>query len=85
MEYDGFHNNGRTIVVSVKNRQIKINSFRESIRTVVVCDLKGRFLYQKEDVNTYGFSIADKELAKQIVIIITVLSNGTRQSNEILF
>jgi hypothetical protein len=82
---DGFHNNGRTIVVSVKNRQIKINSFDETIRTVMVYDLNGRLLYQKEDVNTYEFNIADKELAKQIVIVITVLSNGTRQSNEIIF
>ena len=46
-----FNTQENQVLVSNKNKQIKINSFSETIDKVVVYDLLGRQLYQKANVN----------------------------------
>jgi hypothetical protein len=85
LETDSFDTKERSVLVYVEDHQIKINSFDEKVEKIRIYDLRGRLLYQNENVNTNEFDIVDNDLAKQIVIVVTVLSNGTRQSNEIIF
>jgi hypothetical protein len=81
---DSFDNKERPVLVYVKGHQIRINSFDEKVEKVRIYDLRGRLLYQNESVNKNEFNIEDKDLAEGIVIVVTVLSNGTRQSNEVV-
>ncbi|WP_281322899.1 T9SS sorting signal type C domain-containing protein [Flavobacterium aestivum] len=82
---DGFENKGRAVVVSVKDHQIKINSFDETIGTVMVYDLRGRLLYQKEHVNRNEYVISNLDSSDQFLIVLTQLINGKWITKEIVF
>ncbi|TRX33532.1 T9SS sorting signal type C domain-containing protein [Flavobacterium sp. ZT3R18] len=82
---DGFENKGRAVVVSVKDHQIKINSFDETIGTVMVYDLRGRLLYQNEHVNKNEFVIYNLDSSDQFLIVLTQLINGKWITKEIVF
>jgi hypothetical protein len=81
---DSFDAKGRSIIVSAKDH-VKINSFDGTIAKIMIYDLRGRLLYQNVQVNKSEFVIQNLNLTKQILIVVTVLSNGTMQSNEIIF
>jgi hypothetical protein len=74
-----------SVLVSVKNHQITINSLQGMIAKVMIYDLAGKLLYQKEQVNKNECLVSNMDPVKQIVIVVTELSNGTRQSNGIIF
>jgi hypothetical protein len=80
-----FEVNGKSVIVSVKNHQIKINSFDETIAQVKVYDLRGRLLYAKKDINTNEFSIVNLASSDQLLIVVTQLINGQRVAQEIIF
>ncbi len=76
---------GRPLVVSVSNHQIKINSFDEIIANVMVYDLRGRLLYEKNSINANEFMIHDLNSTDQFLIVITQLLNGKWVTKEIVF
>jgi hypothetical protein len=78
-------NKGRAVVVSVKDHQIKINSFDETIGMVMVYDLTGRLLYEKEHVNKNEFVIHNLKSSDQFLIVLTQLLNGKWITQEIVF
>ncbi|WP_281322898.1 T9SS sorting signal type C domain-containing protein [Flavobacterium aestivum] len=73
------------ITVSAKNRQIKIASFAETIAKVLIYDLRGRQLYEKDSVNSNECIITSIDSTKQILVVVTILDNGMKQSNKIVF
>jgi hypothetical protein len=72
-------------IVSVKNKQIKIDSFSETIDKIVIYDLLGRQIYQKDKVNSNEFIIADFVSNHAIIIIKTSLQNGDTVSNKVIY
>lgn len=74
-----------TVLVSSKNKQIKINSFAETIDKVMVYDLLGRQFYQKENVNSNEFLTTDFVSSHQTLVVKTVLQNGAIVTNKIIF
>jgi hypothetical protein len=82
---DSFDNKERSVIVTAKDHHVKINSFDEMIEKIMIYDLRGRLLCQNEHVNKNEFVIANRDSTKQMVIVVTVLGNGTRQSNKIIF
>jgi hypothetical protein len=82
---DDFKIKDKSVMVSVKEHQIKINSFKETVAKVMVYDLSGRVLYQNLEVNKNEFVIPNRDSTNQIVIVVTVLKNGTTQSDQIIF
>ncbi|WP_264565879.1 T9SS sorting signal type C domain-containing protein [Flavobacterium sp. N3904] len=73
------------VAVSVDNHQITINSFEETIAKVMVYDLRGRLLYEKIEVNRNEFVVSNIVSGKQILVVVTELSNGLKKANEIIF
>jgi hypothetical protein len=80
-----FDNKEKSVLVSVENRQITINSLNGTIAKVMIYDLSGKLLYQNEQVNKNECVISNMDSVKKIVVVVTELSNGTRQSNGIVF
>ena len=74
-----------TVLVSNKNKQIKINSFAETIDKVTIYDLLGRQIYQKEKVNSNELSIANLVSSRQTLVVKTVLQNGTTFTEKIIY
>lgn len=73
------------ILVSSKNKQIKINSFAETIDKVTIYDLLGRQICQKDKVNSNELSIANLMSSRQTLIVKMVLQNGQEVSKKIVY
>jgi len=74
-----------TVLVSSKNKQLKINSFAETIEKVLVYDMLGRLFYQKENVNSNEFLTTDFISSHQTLVLKTVLQNGAIVTKKIIF
>jgi hypothetical protein len=80
-----FDNKGKSVMVSINNLQIKINSFDEVIATVMVYDLRGRLLYAKSNVGSTQLIIQNLGVANQVLLIKTLLKDGKWFFNKIVF
>jgi uncharacterized delta-60 repeat protein len=74
-----------SVLVSNKNKQIKINAAEEIIDKVIVYDLSGRKIYQKNNVNDVEFSVFNLISSQQIVLVKIVLKNGGTVIKKIIF
>jgi hypothetical protein len=82
---EDFDKNDKSLIVSVLNHQIKINSFDETIAKVTVYDLRGRLLYENNKVNTNEYTIEHLNVSSQFLIVVTQLINGKWVTKEIVF
>ncbi len=73
------------VLVSSKNKQIKINSTVETIDKVLIYDLLGREIYQKNNVNTTELNILNLVSSKQVLIAKVTLKNGKEVSKKIIY
>jgi len=73
------------VLVSSKNKQIKINSFAETIDKVTIYDLSGRQIYQKDKVNSNELLIANLVSSRQTLIVKTSLQNGSTYTDKIIY
>ncbi|WP_281227179.1 hypothetical protein [Flavobacterium aquiphilum] len=74
-----------SVLVFVKDKQIKVNSFDQIIDKVLVYDLKASLLYQKEDINSSEFVISNFASIEQFLIVQVLLKNGKWITKEIVF
>ena len=73
-----------SVVVSNKNKHIKINSSDEIINKVQVFDLLGNSIYQKNNVNSNESVITNLAINHQIVLVKIVLQNGQTVTKKIV-
>ena len=73
------------VIISNANKQIKINSFAETIDKVVIYDLLGRQIYQKVSVNNNELSIANLISSHQTLVVKTLLQNGNTFTDKIIY
>nr|WP_315148586.1 T9SS sorting signal type C domain-containing protein [uncultured Flavobacterium sp.] len=73
------------IIVSVKNKQIKIDAFAETIDKVTIYDLLGRQIYQKGKINSNECLITDFRASHETFIVKTTLQNGKTATNKVIF
>ncbi|PJJ09953.1 hypothetical protein CLU83_3336 [Flavobacterium sp. 1] len=76
---------GKGVFVSVRNREIKINSFDQTMSSVKVYDLKGSLLYEKNKVDKNEFIIDTLNASNQFMIVMVQLEDGKWISEEIIF
>ena len=74
-----------TVLVSNKNKEIKINSFAETIDKVTIYDVLGRQIYQKINVNSNELTIANLVSSQQTLVVKTTLQNGTTVTDKIIY
>jgi hypothetical protein len=84
LENPSFDKKGKSVIVSVKNHQIKINSFDERMEKVMIYDLRGRLLYENGNVNNTEFVIQNLASANQVLIIKVQLKNEKWVVNQII-
>jgi hypothetical protein len=73
-----------TVLVSVKNKQVKINA-GETIDNVVVYDLLGRQIYTKTAVNSNELVFSNIVSAQQTLLVKVVLQNGSSSTKKIVY
>ena len=73
------------VLVSNKNKQININSKAVAIDRVVVYDLLGRQLFQKDKVNGNEFSVLNLISNSETLLVKVTLQNGETVTRKILY
>ena len=73
------------VLISIKNKQIKINSFAETIDKVTIYDFLGRQIYQKEKVSSNELILSNFVSSHQTLIVKTTLENGKTVSEKIIY
>ncbi len=73
------------VLVSVKNKQIKINSYSETISKVTIFDLLGREIYLKDKLESNEFLTTDFSASHQALIVKTTLQNGKIVTDKIIY
>lgn len=81
-DVDAFENQ---VLVSNKNKQIKVNSAIEVIDKVTVYDLLGRQLFKKEKVNNNELAIPNFVSSHQMLLVKISLQNGQTVTRKIAY
>ncbi len=80
-----FDKENNQVVVAVRNKEIKINSFVEAIEKVVLYDLLGKQVYEKKDVSSKELQVIHLNVAQQVLIAKITLENGVVVTKKIIF
>jgi len=76
---------GKKVLVSVKNHQIKINSFDETIENVTIYDLSRRKLFEKGNINSNEYNVPDFSSTNQFLMVQIRLKNGKIFTDKIIY
>jgi hypothetical protein len=71
------------VVVSVREKIIKLTSTKENISQVLIFDITGKLLYQKNKVGATEFEISLKA-ANQVLIVKTTLENEYTNTTKVI-
>jgi hypothetical protein len=72
------------VLISNKNKQIKVNSAVETIDKVFVYDLLGRQIFKKEKVNSNELTILNLVSSQQTLLVKVILRNGHSVTKKIV-
>jgi hypothetical protein len=73
------------VIVSAKNKQIKINATNETLDKVTIYDVSGKRIYQKANIGTSELLISNINSSQTVLIVKTTLKNGQTSSDKVLF
>lgn len=81
-DYESLENQ---VVISNKNKQIKVYSKAETIDNVVVYDLLGRKLFQKDKVDSSEIIISNLISSQQVLLVKVILKKGNEVTKKVVF
>ncbi len=73
------------LILSVKNRTIQIESFKENFKQIAIFDISGNQLYRKENLETNKFSIQNLFSSHQVLLVKVFFENGSSTSKKVIF
>ncbi|TDW46094.1 hypothetical protein EV144_107288 [Flavobacterium sp. 270] len=84
---DDFENDQNNILISVKNKVIKVesNSNTENLSEVIIFDISGKEVYNKKKIGTNKLEITDLKSSNQVLVVKVILENGEAISKKIIF
>jgi hypothetical protein len=80
-----FETTDNAVVVTVKNKQLKVHSAVDAIATVLVYDLSGRQLYKKERLNSNEVTVQYLTSGTQALVVKVVLENGKIVTKKVIY
>lgn len=82
---DDFENVDGGLLVSSKDKVIKVNSSNENIKEVSLFDISGKVIYQKAKVGTTELSISNLQSADQVLLVKIILENNYTTTKKVIF
>jgi hypothetical protein len=73
------------VLISNKNKEVKVNSSVENIDKVLIYDMSGRQVYKNTTVNNKVLVIRNIQSEKQILIVKVELQNGQSVTQKIVY
>ncbi len=80
-----FENTEDDLLVSVKEKTIKVTSTKENIKEVAIYDITGKLLYNKKKVNTAELQIPNLQSSTQVLLVKVTLENDFTATKKIIF
>ena len=80
-----FDKNNNKVLVSIKNSQLKVNSQMELIDKIIVSDVTGKVIYQKNNVDAKEFSVLNLMANQQMLLVKITLQNGAVIAKKIVY
>ncbi|MEA9411498.1 T9SS sorting signal type C domain-containing protein [Flavobacterium sp. PL02] len=82
-KYSASANN--TISVATLNKVISVNAFDQNINQVLIYDVSGNLLYQKDGVGNPKLSIDNLKSANQVLVVKVVLDNNQIKIKKVIY
>lgn len=82
---DDFENNKSELLVSVKDKNIKVFSTKELISEVDIFDITGKLVFVKKGIDNKELQISNFQSRNGILLVKTTLKNGYKSTKKILF
>jgi len=80
-----FENTQNGLLVSVKEKTIKVTSSQENIKEVTIFDVSGKLLYNKKKVGSTELQIQNLPSANQVLLVKVILENDFTTTKKIIF
>ncbi|WP_394775696.1 T9SS sorting signal type C domain-containing protein [Flavobacterium sp.] len=78
-------NPDNNLLVSVKDKVIKVTSTKESIKQVTIFDITGKLLYDKNKVGTTELQLQNLPFSNQVLLVKVILENDSATTKKIIF
>ncbi|WP_157849264.1 T9SS sorting signal type C domain-containing protein [Flavobacterium sp. Root420] len=75
----------QTVLVSVKEKIIKVTSTKENMSEVSVFDVTGKLLFNKNKINATKLQISNLQSGSQVLLVKTTLENQYTSTTKIVF
>lgn len=85
LETNKFDTLSNTVLVSNKNKQIKINSSIEMIDKIQIYDLLGKKVYEKINVNANEVFLSNLVVSNQVLLVKIILENDKTITKKIIY
>lgn len=76
---------GSKVLVTVKNKQLRVTAGKEDIKSVVIYSILGKQIYFKKDITSKELVIDNLPSSDQVLIVKTVLEDGTLHTTKTIF
>ena len=77
--------NKESVQIFIKNKELQINSATTVIDKIMIYDLFGRKMYQKNNVDNIKLNALNLVLNQQVLLVKIVLQNGHPVTNKIIY
>ncbi len=82
---DDFENLENGVLVSVKDKVVKITSSKESIKQVTIFNIGAQLIYNKNNVNSSELQISNLNSSDQALLVKITLENGHTFTKKIIY
>ncbi len=82
---DDFENLENSVLVSVKDKVVKITSSKETVKEVNIYNIGAQLLYSNEKVNASELQITNLHSSDQVVLVNITLENGHNFTKKVIF
>ncbi|RKR10437.1 hypothetical protein C8C83_2113 [Flavobacterium sp. 90] len=80
-----FETTENDLLVSVKEKTIKVTSTKENIKEVAIYDISGKILYNKKKVDAAELQVQNLQSATQVLLVKITLDNDYVVTKKIIF
>ncbi|WP_158598147.1 MULTISPECIES: T9SS sorting signal type C domain-containing protein [unclassified Flavobacterium] len=80
-----FENTENDLLVSVKEKVIKVTSTKENIKEVAIYDITGKLLYNKNKIGATELQIQNLQSSTQVLLLKVTLENDFTVTEKIIF
>ncbi|KRD11571.1 hypothetical protein ASE21_07635 [Flavobacterium sp. Root901] len=82
---DDFENKGNNVLISVKNKNIKVYSENDFIKEVSIFDISGKLIYKNNEIQNTELQIPNLQSGNQVLIVKVTLENEKITTRKITF